>query len=363
MKHNGIRTHLIVSYFTSVVLSITLAPLTYHALAARLGFDAPPSWPLAIGLMMLVAALVSLLYGYVAGYNIVRHIETLAAGASRVADGDLETRIPIRGKDELAQLAATFNDMVARLQVALSHGRQLEQSRRDLVANVAHDLRTPLAAVRASVEALEEGVATDGTAREDALAAISRETRHLGQLIDDLFALSQLEAGQLELKPEVVYLEDVAQDCLAGLLPQAERAGLTLCVDLPATLPPVWADRHAARRILSNLLQNALAFTPPGGRITLRGTPTDGGVQVEVSDTGAGIPPENLDPGPDGLPRIFERFYRADAARSGGGAGLGLAIARELVHLQGGRIWAQSVETQGATFGFTLPGAPPGSAL
>ncbi len=354
MKHASIRARLIVSYFTSVVLAVTLAPLAYHGLAGRLGLAVPPSLPLSLGLTMLVAAVVSLLYGYVAGYDTIHMIETLTEGARRVAAGDLETPIPVRGQDELTQLAVTFNDMVARLRASLAHEKKLEQARRDLVANVAHDLRTPLAAVRASVEALEEGVAADEATRARTLAAISRETRHLGRLIDDLFALSQLEAGQLDLKPEAVYLEDLAQDCLAGLLPQAEREGIALAVDIPTTLPAVWANRQATRRVLSNLLQNALAFTPAGGRIALRGTPLSGGVQVEVSDTGPGIPPTDLEAGPDGLPRIFERFYRADTARSGGGAGLGLAIARELVHAQGGRIWVESVADKGTTFGFSL---------
>lgn len=355
MKHASIRTRLIVSYFTSVVLAITLAPLTYHGLAGRLGFPTPPSLPLSMGMIMLVAAVVSLLYGYVVGYDIIRKIETLTEGVRRVAAGDLDTPIPVGGQDELAQLAAVFNDMVARLQASLAHEKKLEQARRDLVANIAHDLRTPLAAVQASAEALEEGVAADEATRARTLAAIGRETRHLGRMIDDLFALSQLEAGQLNLKPGAAYLEDLVQDCLAGLLPQAEREGIALAVDIPTTLPPVWADRQATRRVLINLLQNALAFTPAGGRITLRGVPFSGGVQVEVSDTGPGIPPAALEAGLDGLPRIFERFYRADAARSGSGTGLGLAIARELAHAQGGRIWVESVAGKGTTFGFTLP--------
>jgi two-component system phosphate regulon sensor histidine kinase PhoR len=211
--------------------------------------------------------------------------------------------------------------------------------------------------VQAAVEALETGVVEDEATRTRCLSAIRRETRHLSRLIDDLFALSQLEAGQLDLKPETLYLEDIAQDCLTSLMPQVEQQGIALKVDLPATLPPAWADRLATRRVLANLLQNALAFTPTGGHITVHGTQVADGVRIEVSDTGPGIPSQDLKPGLDGHPRIFERFYRGDEARSGGGAGLGLAIAKELVQAQGGHIEAMSVVGEGTTIGFTLPRA------
>jgi len=245
--------------------------------------------------------------------------------------------------------------MMVRLRESLDQQKRSEQARRDLVANVAHDLRTPLAAVQVAVEALETGVAEDEATKKRCLTAISRETRHLSRLIDDLFALSQLEARQLELKPEKLYLEDIVQDCLTGLMPQVGKQDIALTVNLPTTLPPVWADRLATRRVLANLLQNALAFTPTGGRITVHGTLVTDGVRIEVCDTGPGIPSQDLEPGPDGQPRIFERFYRGDEARSGGGVGLGLAIAKELVQAQGGRIGAMSAAGEGTTIGFTLP--------
>ncbi len=355
MHQASIRTHLILTYFTSVVLAVTLVPLSYHWLAGWLGFSTPSSYPESLGLVMLGAAIISLLYGYVMGSGIIRRVQVLAAGAQRIAAGDLETRIPTHGADELAQLGATFNEMMVRLRESLDQQKRSEQARRDLVANVAHDLRTPLTAVQVAVEALETGVAEDEATKKRCLTAISRETRHLSRLIDDLFALSQLEAGQLELKPEKLYLEDIVQDCLTGLMPQVEQQGIALKVNLPATLPSVWADRLATRRVLSNLLQNALAFTPTGGRITVHGTLVADGMRVEVSDTGPGIPSQDLEPGPDGQPRIFQRFYRGDEARSGGGAGLGLAIAKELVQAQGGHIEAASTVGEGTTIGFTLP--------
>ena len=353
--HASIRTRLIAAYFTSVVLAVLLTPAVYYGLSGFLGFNISSSAPSVIIHLMVVAAGASLIYGYLLGRSIIQQVEAMAKGVRSLAAGELKTRIPVLGNDELAQLAVAFNNMVMRLQEAEAQQTQIEQARRDLVANVAHDLRTPLAAIQAAGEALEAGVVEDEATRTRYLAAIRRETRHLSQLIDDLFALSQLEAGQLELKPEPLYLEDIVQDCLTGLLPQMEQQGLELKVDLPTTLPPAEADRLATRRILTNLLQNALAFTPAGGRITVRSMPGANEILVEVSDTGPGIATECLEASPEGLPHIFERFYREDQARSGGGAGLGLAIARELTQAQGGRIWITSAAGVGTTIGFSLP--------
>jgi len=167
--------------------------------------------------------------------------------------------------------------------------------------------------------------------------------------------LCQLDAHQYQIVPQAVYLEEIVQECLTGLLAQLEQAGLTLVVDLPATLPPVCADRHATRRVLTNILENARTFTPPGGRITIQGVATVKTVQVEVCDTGPGIPPTDMEPGPDGSPRIFTRFVRGDKARSGGGAGLGLTIARELIQAQAGHMWLKSESGKGTIVGFMLP--------
>ena len=185
------------------------------------------------------------------------------------------------------------------------------------------------------------------------MAAIRRETLHLSRLIEDLFALSQLEAGQLDLKPDPIDLEDIIQDSLAGLLPRIEQGGVRLAVDLSPVIPAVLADRQATRRVLTNILQNALTFSPADGVIAVRGMTAAEEIRVEVNNTGSVIPAADLEIGPNGLPRIFERFYRGDPAR--GGAGLGLAIAGELIRAQGGRVWARSSEEEGTTVGFSLP--------
>jgi two-component system sensor histidine kinase SaeS len=362
INHAGIRARLTLTYVISIVLAVALTFVSYHvtqsaavgmrlrlyelAAVADLGF---------LGRMLIAATVVSFVLGYVIARSLTHRIDALAVGARRIADGDLMARVPVQGDDEVAQLGATFNEMAVRLHESLAAQRTLERAWRDLVGNVAHDLRTPLADIQAAVEAIEEGVVEDAPTITQYIGAVGRETRYLGRLIDDLFALCQLDAHQYQIAPQNVYLEEIVQECLTGVLAQLEQAGLTLVVDLPATLPPVCADRHATRRVLTNILQNARTFTPRGGRITIRGVATEKTIQLEVCDTGPGIPAADMAAGSDGVPRIFTRFVRGDKARSGGGAGLGLTIARELIHAQGGRLWLNSEHGRGTIVGFTLP--------
>jgi two-component system sensor histidine kinase SaeS len=364
VNHAGIRARLTLTYVISIVLAVALTYVSYHvtqsaavgvrlrlyelAAVADLGF---------LGRMLIAATVVSFVLGYVIARSLTHRIDALAVGARRIADGDLMARVPVHGDDEVAQLGATFNEMAVRLQESLAAQRTLERAWRDLVGNVAHDLRTPLADIQTAVEAIEEGVVEDAPTITQYLGAVGRETRYLGRLIDDLFALCQLDAHQYQIAPQDVYLEEIVQECLTSLLAQLEQAGLTLVVDLPATLPPVCADRHATQRVLTNILQNARAFTPQGGRITIQGVATEKAIQLEVCDTGTGIPAADMAPGPDGIPRIFTRFVRGDKARSGGGAGLGLTIARELIHAQGGQLWLTSEHGKGTSVSFTLPKA------
>ncbi len=367
MKAMSIGHRLALIYIAGVALTLGLFLASYHVLLypsdLSLGklFTAQPTDVYTyLGFMArltLIPGGVALMFGRALGGDLTRRISALTAGAQRVAQGDLETRIPVQGHDDLTECAQTFNDMTDRLRAALEQQQRLEQARRNLVANVAHDLRTPLAALQAAQEALEDGVAPDEAAARYR-ATIGREARHLARLIDDLFALSQLEAQQFKLEPQALYLEEVAQEALSSLLLPLERAHISLEVDLPADLPAAQADYHATRRMLVNLLQNALNYTPPGGRIVVRGARTAQGVELAVSDTGPGLGPADLAPGPDGLPRLFERFYRGDAARTGGGAGLGLAIVRELAQAQGGQVWAQNAPGGGASLRFSLPLAP-----
>lgn len=365
MHRAGLRARLTLTYAISIVMAVLLTYASYHLTRfpedglrmrlSELGSIADSGF---LGRILIAATVVSLVLGYIIARSLTRRIDDLVGGARRIADGDLLARVSAQGDDEVGQLGAAFNDMAARLQASLVAQRTLERAWRDLVGNVAHDLRTPLADIQAAVEALEEGVVEDAPTRTQYLASVGRETRYLGRLIDDLFALCQLDAHQYQIALQPIYLEEIVQESLAALLAPLEQAGLTLVVDLPATLPPVRADRHATRRVLNNILHNARAFTPRGGRIAIHAAATAEAVQIEVCDTGAGIPAADMEPSLDGVPRIFTRFVRGDKARSGGGAGLGLTIARELIQAQGGQIWLSSELGSGTTVSFTLPRAP-----
>jgi two-component system phosphate regulon sensor histidine kinase PhoR len=233
----------------------------------------------------------------------------------------------------------------------LTRIRRLETVRRDFISNISHELRTPLAGLKALVDTLRGGAIKDPPAAKRFLKRMDAEVDSLTQMVEELLALSRIESGQAPLHLAPATVAEVVVPPVDRLRPQAERAGLELIVRLPSRLPHVLADVDRARLLLTNLAHNAVKFTPPGGRIVVaaRVAGGDGGeVVISVQDSGVGIPA-------DDLPRIFERFYKADRARSGGGTGLGLAIAKHIVQGHGGRIWAESVEGQGSTFSFTLP--------
>jgi two-component system phosphate regulon sensor histidine kinase PhoR len=230
----------------------------------------------------------------------------------------------------------------------LTRIRRLETVRRDFISNISHELRTPLAGLKALVDTLRGGALKDPPAAKRFLKRMDAEVDTLTQMVEELLELSRIESGQAPLRLAPVPVSEVVVPPVDRLRPQAERGGLELTILLPPELPQVLADADRARLVLTNLVHNAVKFTPPGGHIQIAARPAGDDMILSVQDTGVGIPV-------DDLPRIFERFYKADRARSGGGTGLGLAIAKHLVQGHGGRIWAESVEGQGSTFYFTLP--------
>jgi two-component system, OmpR family, sensor histidine kinase BaeS len=288
---------------------------------------------LLAGAVLLVTVLLCLL---LAG-SVVRPLRRMAVAAHRAGDGDLDVRVPDGGRDEVGEVARAFNRMADRRQ-------QLEEARRRMVSDVSHELRTPLANVRGWIEAAEDGLVEPD---DRLLASLHEETLHLQRLVDDLHDLALGDAGELRLDPvgiEVVELLDQVAESFRGA---SEAAGVAVRVEVEPGAQ-VRADPVRLRQAVGNLVANALRHTAAGGVVTLRG----GVGVVEVTDTGAGIPA-------DELPHVFERFRRADPARSRatGGSGLGLAIVRQIAEAHGGTATVASVEGVGTTVRLELPGS------
>ncbi len=231
----------------------------------------------------------------------------------------------------------------------LTRLRRLETVRRDFISNVSHELRTPLASLKALAETLQDGALDDPPAARRFLARMQTEVDALTQMAGELLELSRIESGQVPLQLKPISPSQLLQSATDRMKTQAERAGLNVQAECNPNLPNVPADASRLEQVLVNLIHNAIKFTPPGGEIRLFAKMDGKYIRFDVSDTGAGIDP-------DDLPRIFERFYKADRARTkGGGTGLGLSIARHIVEAHGGKIWVESEPEKGSTFYFTIP--------
>ncbi|WP_303677851.1 ATP-binding protein [Dehalococcoides mccartyi] len=230
----------------------------------------------------------------------------------------------------------------------LSELRRLEKVRRDFVANISHELRTPISSLKLLTETLQEGAASDPAVAAGFIDKIHLEVDKLAQLVTELSDLSAIESGQAVLRLQPGDISTAIKLAAERLRPQAERAGISLGVELPETLPQVKLDENRVEQVLVNLVHNAIKFTPKGGRIKIGARTQGQTLVIYVSDSGIGIPEEDLT-------RVFERFYKVDKARSSGGTGLGLAISKHIVQAHGGTIWAESVYGKGATFSFGLP--------
>lgn len=230
----------------------------------------------------------------------------------------------------------------------LTRLRRLETVRQDFISNISHELRTPLASLKALTETLQESALDDPPAAQRFLLRMRTEVDALSQMVEELLELSRIESGRVPLKMAATSPCVLINRAVERLYEQAQRAGLEITIHCSENLPPALADERRLEQVLVNLLHNAIKFTPAGGSIALSAYQEGEYILFSVQDNGIGIPAEEL-------PRIFERFYKTDRARSSGGTGLGLAIARHLVEAHGGRIWAESVEGQGSTFTFSIP--------
>ena len=304
-------------------------------------------------MLLLFASGISVAFGYFISTSVIQALHDLMKGAEKLSEGDFSVRVPAEGEDEVARLARSFNEMAARLEQTREAERALDEARRNLVAWASHDLRTPLASLRAMLDALAEGVVDDPETVTRYLQQSQHEINRMSGLIDDLFELAQIDAGGLELQREAASLADLVSDTLGAFAARAVERNLALTGEVSPDVDPVWMAPGKITRVFRNLIENAIRHTPSGGEIRVRAGVENGSVVVAISDSGVGIPPEDL-------PHIFDRFYRGEKSRSregyaSGGAGLGLAIVKGIVEAHGGRIWVQSAVGKGTVMQFSLP--------
>ncbi len=290
-----------------------------------------------------LATMAGLVLGLVLATTVVRPLSELAKGAGRIAAGDYQARVPVGSHDEVEMLARAFNQMAERLQA-------LEQTRQRQLAAIIHELARPMTGMRAALETLQDGADADQDMRRILLSGVVEETARLERLLSTLQGVLQHELRPMHLNHAPVALDRVIRATVALFEPAAARMGISLMVDTPGTLPRLRADEDRVIQVLTNLLDNAIKFTPRGGRIVVQAGKAADTVWVRVTDTGVGI-------APDEIAHVFEEFYSGAESRppEKRGMGLGLAICREIVAAHGGTIRAESEPGQGARFTFTLP--------
>jgi signal transduction histidine kinase len=318
-----IGTYVLASLLTFINVWIT----------ARLMFASEHDLLLATILLFFACGIAVALGGFFA-YTLAERIARLETAAHQIQSGNLSERVVLNGRDEIAALGEAFNQMAERLEYSQRKQKELETLRKDLVAWAGHDLRTPLASIRVLVDALVDGVVEDPGAIQHYLTQAQKQVAVLSSLVDDLFQVSQLDAGGLPLQCQTASLGDLISDTLESFSGIAQQRRVRLEGDAGQDIDPLTFDIQLMGRVLDNLVVNALSHTPAGGRVAIRAERTSPReVRVTVSDTGQGIAPEDL-------PHIFERFYRVEKSRSraSGGAGLGLAIAKGIVEAHGGKI-------------------------
>jgi signal transduction histidine kinase len=315
---------------------------------------------IAVMMVILLAVVLppSAIFSYFVAHRTTRRLEALAAAAKSLRDGDYTARVDVIGEDEVAQLQADFNAMandlertVGELQTERDKVTSLLQSRRDLIANVSHELRTPVATIRGYLESTRAGRGEESPRLQHDLEVMEREVGHLQMLIEDLFTLSRAEVGELVLANEPMDVSAIVRRMVDTVAPLAWQSGrVEVVAQVSPDLPSALADERRLGQVLSNLLHNGVRHTPPGGIVAVIAAAEQEAVRIEVRDTGEGIPPEDL-------PYVWERFYRGESVRAedSRGAGLGLALVKELTEAMGGTVEVESVLGQGSCFTVRLP--------
>lgn len=311
-------------------------------------------------MLLIFAGITAIIFGFFVARSMTERLQRLVGATQQLAAGDLSTRVEMRGNDEISQLAGMFNQMAENLEQLDRQKRLLEETRRSLIAWVSHDLRTPLASMRVMVEAIADEVVSDPATVTRYMDNCRAEIAHLNRLIDDLFDLAKLDVGHLPIERQQTCLPDLISDTLSSMAARARTREIDLLGQVEEEVDMVYIAPDKIQRVLYNLLDNAIKFTPAGQQVLLRAYTADQHVQIDIHNSGSVILSGELS-------QIFESFYRGETSRTVSedglrGTGLGLAIARGFVEAHGGRIWARSSAESGTTFSFTIPRALPATA-
>jgi signal transduction histidine kinase len=296
---------------------------------------------------LLQAGAIALAIGIILSLTISRSIaqplKKVSQASQALADGDYEVRVKSEGPLEIKRLAEGFNSMAQKIQAS-------QQAQNDLVANVAHDLRTPLTSIQGYAQALIDGTAADPESRNHAAETIYQEARRMDKIAKTLLDLSKFQAGEIKLQIQPVDVVDLVRERMDFYHKQIRDGGLSIELQTSHESIILNADHERLIQVIDNLLSNAIAYTNVGGKISIECSRSESEVRIAISDTGVGIPQEDI-------PRIFERFYRSDKSRQGLGTGLGLSIVKEIVNAHDGDIVVESIVGVGTKFTINLPSA------
>jgi signal transduction histidine kinase len=344
----GRRREMRLSQQFSVAAAAALGSVFAATVAAAILMFVSGQDAVMICVITVFAGVVAVRAAQLLGSGVLADVDRVRAGLEAVADGRRDVRMQTTGSDELVQLAAAADAMVARLAAEESRRATAERARRDLVAAASHDLRTPIASLRLMADAIGDNLVDEQTRRRYH-RTMQTNIEALSGLIDDLFELSSLEAGEITWSMKHVQLGELIDETVSAMRPQARAKRVAVRAELHQPLAPARADPEKLQRVLFNLIQNAIRHTPADGSVTVRAEHSPAGVEIQVADTGPGIDTADR-------ARVFEAFYRAgpDKSRGTPGAGLGLAISRSIIEAHGGRIWLEN-EGPGTQIRFLLP--------
>ena len=348
VRHRNRLGSLSRQFQVAVALALGLVLASVGVVAMAMFISAHDAFLMA--LLLLFAGAVAAYAASLVARDVMRDIRSLRDVLLAVGEGRRDVRAGTGASDELADLAAAANRMTAQLSEGEARSAAAWAAHRDLVAAVSHDLRTPLASLQVLAEAVDDDVVDEATRRRY-LTQMSIQIRSLGSLVDDLFELSRLEAGEVEWSMQQVRLDELVGETVDAMEPQAGAKGVAVRARVPAELAPARANPEKVQRVLFNLMQNAIRHTPPDGSVTVAAESNGSNVEIEVADSGSGVAAEDRE-------RVFEPFYRGgeEAARTRSGAGLGLTICRAIVEAHGGRIWLAD-SASGTRVRFSLPAA------